>query len=115
MQSNRTVEGFYESKKYNYFDKLFTSYERLRKGTTLKVENDSTYYMQTCGSVMSGNWRVQGDSLTLIMVNGYNVFDSTKIENHKLVYFIKSENELQMEYFVDDLKGMDCLVKNKGK
>jgi hypothetical protein len=104
--------GFYENKTYDRFDLFFTKYKYLTKGTKMEIKKDSTFHIQTCGSIMDGTWSVKSDSLILEIIKGYDGRDSTPITRFRKVYIIDG-SELNNEFLIDGKKTLDCLIKTK--
>ncbi len=69
------VIGKYNSKEYSYIELIWVNLINTRTvvgtvvGTKLEVNEDSSFYMQTCGNILTGNWLIKNDSLYLFVKN----------------------------------------------
>lgn len=62
------VIGIYNTDRYSRaekFSKSIVNKTWFVVGSSLEVNEDSTFHYQTCGNIMDGNWHIQRDSLVL--------------------------------------------------
>lgn len=65
---NSNLIGIYQSQKSNLLLRQF-EYQILDKsrtsGTTLRLQKDSTYWIETCANIGTGKWSINNDTLLL--------------------------------------------------
>jgi hypothetical protein len=67
---NSLHAGTYKYVKNNYFSMGIQYLHGVRifySGSTITINKDSTFLYTTCGKMMSGNWKTEGDSLFLMV------------------------------------------------
>ena len=62
-----SIIGKYESKEYSNLELAWLGINNISAsiGSTIEIKEDSTFYLQTCGNIMTGNWTLKKDTLCL--------------------------------------------------
>lgn len=62
-----SIIGKYESKEYSNLELAWMGINNTSAsiGSTIEIKEDSTFYLQTCGNIMTGNWTLKKDTLYL--------------------------------------------------
>ncbi len=87
-------------------------------GDSLELMSDSTFFHQTCGNSMTGNWRIQNDSLFLFCHSDIYRIDSLNsilkkadCEGSILKYKIENDRLILSRIFNDHKKYYSNLVR----
>jgi hypothetical protein len=62
------LAGTYESPDYSFFEKVYYTFLNptfIFAGTTLELEDDSSFHKTTCGIITTGDWSIEADTLLL--------------------------------------------------
>lgn len=62
-------------------------------GSTLQINEDSTFHLTTCSEVVYGSWKIKEDSIFLLVNSRKRRIDSTDMQKVTLVYGLEN-NEL---------------------
>jgi len=95
-KEEETLIGTYESS-YTLYEKVKANYidkEGRSIGRSLILNPDSSFYQESCGSILDGNWKVVDDSLRLyVLRNTRKKNDSTICitNNSYYTYFINGD------------------------
>lgn len=126
-KTSKEIIGFYKSKKYNFIEHyiILFSGKSYAIGEILKLKKDSTYVYNTCGNVISGYWRIRGDTLLLFCQKFRYKRDSlnrvldTNCRGSIDKFYIHPNGELRQQFYVTIPKskrkvlGLNYLVKYK--
>ncbi|MES2619072.1 MAG: hypothetical protein V4613_14440 [Bacteroidota bacterium] len=125
-KNNQSITGKYESKKFNSIQNKSNSLRKVAytTGSSLKINNDSSYEMINCGNIMKGNWKVVQDTLFLFCksneyrsdsLNAYG-FNGKQLKCYdKPDFFIINGDEL-CQVFKEKQNGYSiykCLIKRE--
>ncbi|MFY0643659.1 MAG: hypothetical protein JXR19_04265 [Bacteroidia bacterium] len=68
--TEKDIIGTYKSKEYSNLKIMWMYHNKtlVPSGTTLVVNQDSTYIYESCGNIITGHWKVIDDSLNLFAV-----------------------------------------------
>ena len=111
--NTKNIVGTYESKQFSDIGQLLKTKGKGGSffiGTTLSLNADSTFFMQTCGNNIKGNWMVKDDSLHLEYTENKfrkeRLNDERSIRQNGLISFqiqnakLKSVDRNSEKYFI---------------
>ncbi|HFC00191.1 MAG TPA: hypothetical protein ENJ53_05245 [Phaeodactylibacter sp.] len=115
--NTKKITGEYKSKEYTALSRAWLHYVKktdVAMGTTLKLERDSTFFLQNCGNILTGKWKTEMDTLILAVetnrwkndslnINGFNG-KHPSIPQRPVKYLIKKNELIQKEKVMKDGK-----------
>jgi len=96
-KEDETFIGTYESS-YTLYEKVKANYidnEGRSEGLSLTLNPDSSFYYESCGSILDGKWKVVDDSLRLYVLR------NTRKKNDSTIYIT---NNFYYTYFINGHK-----------
>ena len=102
------LEGEYRSNKLSLFEKIKYKTPKRIQGMQLTLRNDSTYHYNTCGILIDGFWKKNGDSLVMSVSQIKYKHEKLKDSIPSIVYtenIIKESVQYRKRYFGIVTKG----------
>ncbi len=121
QRSKSGIVGEYYSEEYNSLERGYFYFSKIRSvaGSSLLINEDSSFVNNNCGNVIKGYWKIDGDFLLLYCTSNLYLTDSLNKAMRPLKcgsvpskYKVESDR-LKSEFYLDGHKMYDNLIKKK--